>query len=437
MIIMACFIAPAQRVAVFSLNFTLLRILVLFGTVRILSRHEWMGFRWNSLDTVLVAWTICGTIAYTFLFGSAEALKFKLGTSYDAVGMYFLFRCLVREWADIERATLGFVFVSVPVLAAFLIERATRHNLFAFLGGVPAITLEREGRLRCQGAFAHPILAGCFWASVMPLIAALWWRGGQSRWLATVGLAASGLIVVLCASSTPVAAAGGGLVGLCMFPLRRQMRPILWGSVALLATLHLVMKAPVWHLIARIDLAGGSTGWHRANLITQAINHFDEWWLLGVRSIASWGVWKGDVTNQYLLEGVRGGAATAILFITMIWLAFRRVGALCRSVGEDRYHLIVAWTLGVALFVHAVSFIAVNYFGQIWMVFFLQLAMPASLPTSRASMVNASPRRLLQAQSVGLNLQGTSKEGASAPQGHSSNRRVPPPVASPSAGCPR
>ena len=43
----------------------------------------------------------------------------------------------------------------------------------AAMGGVPEITVVREGRLRCQGAFAHPILAGCFWAEQLPLIAAL------------------------------------------------------------------------------------------------------------------------------------------------------------------------------------------------------------------------------------------------------------------------
>ena len=36
MIIMSCFVAPAQRIAVFTLNFDLLRIMVIFGTARLL-----------------------------------------------------------------------------------------------------------------------------------------------------------------------------------------------------------------------------------------------------------------------------------------------------------------------------------------------------------------------------------------------------------------
>jgi hypothetical protein len=49
------------------------------------------------------------------------------------------------------------------------------------------------------------------------------------------------------------------------------------------------MKAPVWFLIARIDLAGGSSGYHRAMLIDTFLRHFGDWWLLGTKDAFSWG----------------------------------------------------------------------------------------------------------------------------------------------------
>ena len=45
------------------------------------------------------------------------------------------------------------------------------------------------------------------------------------------------------------------------------------------------MKAPVWALIQRIDIVGGSSGWHRYELIDQCIKHFSDWWLMGVKVI--------------------------------------------------------------------------------------------------------------------------------------------------------
>src|SRR5690606_22804133 len=136
------------------------------------------------------------------------------------------------------------------------------RNMFAFLGGVPEITVIRNDRLRCQGAFAHPILAGCFWATLMPLMAAF--RFGSTNRAApwTAGLVCSLVIVINCASSTPVAAVMFGTVALLVFP-SRQLPPLFRvGIVLALCGIHMAMKAPVWHLVARIDLAGGSTGWH-------------------------------------------------------------------------------------------------------------------------------------------------------------------------------
>ena len=120
----------------------------------------------------------------------------------------------------------------------------------------------REGRLRCQGAFSHPILAGCFWASVLPLMAATYWQRTVPKWLMMAGIASVFVIIGACASSTPVMGVLFGFLGAAMFPIRPWMRSIRWVMVLALLCLHMVMKAPVWHLISRVDVVSGSTGWH-------------------------------------------------------------------------------------------------------------------------------------------------------------------------------
>jgi hypothetical protein len=140
-----------------------------------------------------------------------------------------------------------------------------------------------------------------------------------------------------------------------------------WVQVVVLCTLvllHLAMKAPVWHLIARVTLAKGSTSYFRFMLIDQAIHRFGEWALLGTRSTAHW-FWGGqDVTNHYILEGVRGAT---------IVVAFWMVGRL-RAVTEGRrIPNIMMWAMGVSLFVHCTNFIGVSYFGQAPLVWFFTL----------------------------------------------------------------
>lgn len=396
-LVMACFVSSAQRIVIVGMNFDFLRVMVLFGVIRIFLRREHLAFVWKPLDTAMVLWVCSAIVIYTFQQGTFSAMVNRLGVGFDAFGMYFLFRCMIRKWEDIDRLIIGIIIISIPVAAFFLLENRTGHNLFSVFGGVPATTVVREGRLRCQGAFAHAILAGCFWASLMPLIVAYWWKGTKQRIWVVIGLITSLLVVICCASSTPLMGVIACVIGGGMFWLRRQMRLIRWAIVFTLIGLHMVMQSPVWHLIARMSAVGGSTGWHRYNLINQAIINFGDWWLIGCsgETVASWGVYAGDVTNQYIVEGLRGGFLTLCLFVAVIAIAFREVGKIWRLQSRYPYCLALSWAMGVALFVHCMNFIGVAYFGQIHIVWYLILAMIGSMSIQLQS-IPAFPGRVVR-----------------------------------------
>ena len=69
-----------------------------------------------------------------------------------------------------------------------------------------------------------------------------------------------------------------------------------WGIVMLLMLLHVVMNNPVWHLLTRIDLVGGSTGWYRYKLIDDFIKNFGQWWMLGTISTFGWREWAATTS---------------------------------------------------------------------------------------------------------------------------------------------
>ena len=168
-------------------------------------------------------------------------------------------------------------------------------------------------------------------------------------------------------------------IGGIMFLQRDKMRRIRWGVLATVIGLHLVMKAPVWHLISRVSAVGGSTSYHRYMLIDSAIRNFNEWWLFGITTTANWFHNAIDLTNQYVAEGVRGGLLTLIFFILSIAIAFRSVGRTWRRVKDDKAKLAMSWALGVSLFVHCVNFIGVSYFGQIIILWYMILAIITSI----------------------------------------------------------
>lgn len=389
MLILACFIPSAQRLVIAGADFDLLRILVVFGWFRIAVRGETRGFVWNSLDTMVGAWMLSGTLIYTISYGTPSAFINRCGWMFDGFGMYFFFRCVLREWRDIQVLIYTFILLSIPVAVAFCVERATGRNAFSVFGGVPEFTRVREGRLRCQGAYAHEILAGCFWVGVIPWIVS--YLVGGAKWLGGIGIVAALVIIVNCASSTPIIGLGFLIVGVLLYKVRRHVKAIRWGFLFVLVFLHLIMEAPVWHLISRVDIVGGSTGHHRYSILNSTINNVSKWWLLGEKNPLRWGNEDMvDITNHYILEALNGGLLTLLCFVILIAIAFGLVGKSLRSLGDSNRYRFAIWSIGVALFAHVCMFFAVSYFGQIIMLWYLTLATIGSLERITSSSMEPS-----------------------------------------------
>jgi hypothetical protein len=158
------------------------------------------------------------------------------------------------------------------------------------------------------------------------------------------------------------------------------MRLVRWGALFLLVALHLLMEAPVWHLITRVDVIGGSTGYHRYRLIDAAVRYSHEWIVIGTTGgTAHWGPQLRDVTNYYLVQGLNGGIVQLLIFLAILGWGFRDAGRIVCNAGSDRSSMILGWALGVSLFVHCTSFVGVSYFGQILPLFYLTLATIGSL----------------------------------------------------------
>src|SRR5262245_39796525 len=175
LLIVACLVTNAQRIVIGGLDFSMLRIVVLFGWARVLFRGEASSYRYHPIDVAMPIWQFFETLAY--MVGpraSMAAFIFRLGTSLDALGIYFLFRTLLRDVMDIRRTVGAFSWIAIAMVLPMVVEHITGRNAFSMLGGVPLITRIRDGRLRCQASFSHPIMAGNFGATTFALVLALW-----------------------------------------------------------------------------------------------------------------------------------------------------------------------------------------------------------------------------------------------------------------------
>jgi hypothetical protein len=403
--IAASAITMDQRLVIFGADFTMLRILLLGYFARVMIRGEFRSIGWNRLDTAIVLWSISVTAVMLLTEGSLQILINRLGWSFDLLGIYFVVRFLIRSWSDLRFAASALALLSLPIAILFAVEWATAYNMFSIFGGVPAETWVRDGRLRCQGAFAHPILAGTFWAAALPLI---WTLRKDKNFLMRLGTIGCLFIVAACSSSTPVLSVLVAVTGVALFPWRRHRTKMWIGLFVLLTSLHIVMKAPVWHLMARADFTGGSTGWHRYRIFDAFVNNFSEWYLAGEPDPLSWGVWEmRDVTNMYIAQGLNAGLLGLVTFLLVLIFAFGNVGRALNtgSIAGSLKHQWICWCIGVAIFVHAVTFLGVGYFGQMKVMLYAQLALVSCVyvfarrdSLKQRSLKQRSKKRILDAQ---------------------------------------
>lgn len=393
LLIMMIAVPSAQRIIIATIDFSFIRILIIAGFLRVFIRREHTSLKLIFPDIILILWGIWAIIAYTITFPGISGFLPRVGYITEVIGAYFLGRIFIHSFHDIKRLVTFLGITSIPMLGLFLVERSTGRNMFAEFGGVPDFTDVRNGRLRCQGPFSHPIMAGVFWVSILPWLGAMWISKGISKSVLTIYLLCIIGIIFNTASSTPVMGIIFGAFGFLFILARRYMTYIQWALLGMVIILHLVMNAPVWHLIARLNVISGSTGWHRFHLIDKAFENYNEWWLFGTTSTGHWGYGLQDVTNQYVLEAVRGGTLGAVLWILFIAVIFRLLGKAIKS-ARTKPELLVLWASGTMLFVHVVSFFAVSYFGQALDAFYLFLGASVSLAVTSIRSKLAIPAQI-------------------------------------------
>jgi hypothetical protein len=375
----ACYMTLGQGIELGPLHFTVIRILLAVGVVRVIIRGERLVGEMNSLDRLMVIWATWALMSSLFHADISGALVNRLGLVYNACGIFFLLRIFSQSLDDVVTLCRITAFVLIPLSILMLFEGLTGDNPFSALAGASGTPEIRGDRIRASGPFAHAILAGTVGGACLPLMVGLW---QQHRKTATAGIVACLLMVFTSVSSGPIMSVVFAIGALCMWHWRHRMRLVRWLAVLGYIGLDLIMNAPAYYLIARIDLTGSSTSWHRAALIEAGITHLSEWWLAGTDATRHWmpyGVdWSGDhsdITNHYLRMGVDGGLPLMLLFIGGLAIGFSFVGRMLQQMPEvlpqSRFMI---WAIGASLFAHSITFISVSYFDQSFVFVYLTLA---------------------------------------------------------------
>jgi hypothetical protein len=369
----AFFLIPTDQVLTLGpLHFPTMRVVILLGWVRLVcmkasSQYKFLSGRMNGIDKALLLMGLTGAVNFVLLWREWGGIINQLGELYTTLGGYFLLRFLIRDEKDVRQAIRALAYITAVIAAVMVVERVTRENPYAFLGGhrlaVLMATLTNNDRFRCWGPFGHAILAGVFGATLLPILLWYGWRSGRDRMFAFMGVIAATVMVVTSNSSTPVMAYLASVGALCLWPIRKHMRAVRWGLVLSLIPLQLVMNNPVWHTIGRLDFLGGNA-WDREQLVDNFFRHIGDWWLLGTKSTADWGWSMWDLSNQFVAVGASHGLLPFIFFLATLAYAFRYIGIARKASEGDRNREWFFWALGAALFSHINAFFGTAYFDQ-------------------------------------------------------------------------
>jgi hypothetical protein len=354
-------------------SFTVVRIVIIVGVLRAWSGGYFKIDIAHPIDRIVGLFIMIVMLSgFAYPWNGGDAFITRLRISMDVAGTYLFARAYLAERESLERFAIGLAAVLIPFGLMMLYERITSHNPYRLLGDQSLVTMVRDGKIRAQGSFGTPILAGTVAATALPFLVSIW---RDNKNLALSAMIAALVIIFSTSSSGPIGTMMVAVAVMCVWKWRSRVGVGLVWLVVALIVLHFIKNRPVWYLMALMDFVGGSTGWHRAYLIDMALQHLDEWWAFGTDFTRHWMPYglandpnNCDITNYYIQLGITGGLGLTGALLAIQWRSFRLLGHEImrspytgKSENREKFRL---WCLASALVAHAVTFLSISYFDQ-------------------------------------------------------------------------
>ena len=373
--------------------------------------------KWCRLDTLVTLSMVVYVGAY--LITQVEPLSATIegrgGFLMDTWCAYLATRFIVTDRTKLISIIKCVSIALAPLAILGVIESVTGWQPFALLqrfspwygGSEVFVSGERFGFARSLGPFSHSILFGGVFAMFLPLIYCLRHEKGDWQSLTYVisGIVLLGALSSM--SSGPWVMAIVAIFCLVMERHKHLVKPLFIFLIISCIIIGIASNRPFYHVLVSYANPLGGAGWHRAKLIDVAIEKFDEWWMIGYGSKdPGWGHYFGmghsDITNEFILKGVRYGILGVIALCAVLAKAFQ---SLISTYRKQRHPVAksLCWAFGSLLFSLTVAWMSVNFFGQLVTLVYCSFGMIGSLcspnfnwqiPNRIALMQNRSARMI-------------------------------------------
>ena len=354
------------------------------------------NFVWSKYDTYVLA-SMAVYVGMALLYFNPpkmDVVENRSGFLMDTFFAYLAVRFIITDIDRLKTVIKCVAVILVPLAIFGVVESVTGWQPFAPLRrfspwyrGIAFVSQGRFGFIRAVGPFSHAILFGGGFAMFLPLIYYLRFEKGKWHTMAYF-LSAAALVGTLSSmSSGPWVMAAVVIFCLFMERHRRYVKLMLLTGAFACIMLGIISNRPFYHVIASWANPLGGAGWHRAQLIDVAIKHFNDWWLTGYGdNDPGWGHYFGmgitDITNEYILEGVRYGIWGVIALCTVLVVTFRSLMSMYKRLTHPQLKSL-CWAYGSLMVSVIVTWVSVSFFGQLLSLFYCILGMIGSMSNKR------------------------------------------------------
>ena len=353
--------------------------------------------RWSFWDGIYVFGGFWMIIAFMANYGPGEGIRRGFALAFDTLIPFLAARLCIRSLDDLRRflifAAPGLALVAGSLIAEVLAGRLLVKPFFAsFFGSLASYeegvavgtkgfgTETRLGIIRAPGPFAHPILAGAFLATLVPL----YFYAGIRRWPKFVGLFA-GACSVLSVSSTAIVALLVGIGVIIADFIQRMVSFLTWKiiipAVAMLAVLlHLGTENGLVAYLTQFTL-NPQTARYRRRIWEYGMQSVENnpWFGIGFKTYEriDWMV-VDSVDAHWLMLAIRFGFIPSIAILAVALAAMIFVGSAAgrarNKTDRNAYVAVIACTLTMLM-----AGMSVAFFGGVETWFYMIIGIGMSL----------------------------------------------------------
>jgi hypothetical protein len=345
--------------------------------------------RWHWPDLLIIATVSWICLAMANSSPWETALTGSIAHLVDIGLAYFFARAALRSLRDLRMFLILLLPGLVLVGAALVLESVTKthiiQGLFSQLTGRPIGYGSdfRLGLMRAQGPFPHPILAGIFFSSFLPI----YWLAGFKLWPRLLGALAA-VCSMFTISSAAILSLFATIVLLAYNWLGKRFANLSWSlffglTCLLLFAAEFGTQSGLFRLFARFASLNADSSYTRILIWEYGSRNVARhpWFGIGY---AEWerAAWMGtSIDNYWMLLAVRFGVLPPLLIALAVVLGVVMViRKSMTSVGADRD---LERGLAIALAVMALGLISVALWlsAQVWL--FMLLGLTVSLASVR------------------------------------------------------